>query len=168
MDGSEFLERRHRDWRWRGRTVAGACGVDAVGPWLGTAERVEISTAGLSIAGRYILVACKHLLDGERDRICDAALLYLAREQRRPVSRTIFCVRTVSETRWNLGQTMWFMGPPGDTSCLRVVVDPTCVGGFRCASAHAAGIYFQACSFKHSDISPCKWSQQFTGRRGST
>ena len=24
---------------------------------------------------------------------------------------------------------------------------------------------FQACSFNHSDISPCKWNQQFTGRR---
>ena len=29
-----------------------------------------------------------------------------------------------------------------------------CVGAFRCASARAAGIYFQACAFNHSDISP--------------
>jgi hypothetical protein len=29
-----------------------------------------------------------------------------------------------------------------------------CVGGFRCASARASGINFQACSFNHSDISP--------------
>ena len=117
MDGSEFLQRRRRDWRCRGRTVAGACGVDAVGPWLGPAERAEISTAGLSIAGRYTLVACKHLLDRERDRICDAALLYLARDHRRPVSRRIFCVRTVSDTRWNLGQTTWFTGHPETLPC---------------------------------------------------
>jgi hypothetical protein len=40
---------------------------------------------------------------------------------------------------------------------LQKVVDGECVGAFRCASARAAGIYFQACSFNHSDISPCKF-----------
>jgi hypothetical protein len=29
-----------------------------------------------------------------------------------------------------------------------------CVGGMRCASARVSGIFFQACSFNHSDISP--------------
>ena len=32
---------------------------DAIGPWLGAAAHVEISTAGLEVANRYILVACK-------------------------------------------------------------------------------------------------------------
>src|SRR6478752_7691003 len=31
----------------------------------------------------------------------------------------------------------------------------------RVSPTHA----FQACSFNHSDISPLKWNQQFTGRR---
>jgi hypothetical protein len=34
-------------------------GVDAVGPWLGAAARVEIAAADRSTAGRYTLVACK-------------------------------------------------------------------------------------------------------------
>jgi hypothetical protein len=34
-------------------------GADVVGPWLGAASRVEIAAAGLSVAGRYTLVACK-------------------------------------------------------------------------------------------------------------
>jgi hypothetical protein len=29
------------------------------------------------------------------------------------------------------------------------VVNGECVGGCRCASARAAGVYFQACSFNH-------------------
>ena len=37
---------------------------------------------------------------------------------------------------------------------LREVVELDCVGGFRCASGRASEIYFQACSFNHSDISP--------------
>src|SRR4029453_11721139 len=49
---------------------------------------------------------------------------------------------------------------------LREVVDQNCVGGISCASARAPGVNFQACSFNHSDISPCKWNQQFTGGRG--
>lgn len=32
---------------------------DPVGPWLGTAARIEMAAAGLSVAGRYVLVACK-------------------------------------------------------------------------------------------------------------
>jgi hypothetical protein len=39
---------------------------------------------------------------------------------------------------------------------LREVVDRECVGGFRCASARASGINFQACSIDRSDISPFK------------
>jgi hypothetical protein len=38
---------------------------------------------------------------------------------------------------------------------------------FRYHSMELAGIVFQACSFNHSDISPFKWNQQFTGRRRS-
>ena len=37
---------------------------------------------------------------------------------------------------------------------------------FRYHSVSVAGFAFQACSFNHSDISPCKWNQQFTGRAG--
>jgi len=33
--------------------------------------------------------------------------------------------------------------------------------------AAITGIAFPACSFNHSDISPFKWNQQFTGREGS-
>jgi hypothetical protein len=39
-------------------TAESTRGVDAVGPWLGAAARVQISTAGLEVSGRYIL-ACK-------------------------------------------------------------------------------------------------------------
>src|SRR5690349_17822632 len=39
---------------------------------------------------------------------------------------------------------------------LREVVDRACVGGISYASARAAGVNFQACSFNHSDISPFK------------
>ena len=46
-------------WQCRSWTLEASNGVDAVAPWLGTAERVEISTAGLDVANRYILVACK-------------------------------------------------------------------------------------------------------------
>ena len=46
-------------WQCRSWTLDSKEGVDAIGPWLGTAARVEISAAGLSIAGRYTLVACK-------------------------------------------------------------------------------------------------------------
>jgi len=46
-------------WQCRSWTLESKDGVDAIGPWLGTAERVEISTAGLDVAWRYVLVACK-------------------------------------------------------------------------------------------------------------
>jgi hypothetical protein len=46
---------------------------------------------------------------------------------------------------------------------LREVVDRNYVGGIRCASARAAGVNFQACSFNHSDISPFEQNQQFSG-----
>jgi hypothetical protein len=44
----------------------------------------------------------------------------------------------------------------GDTlmhTIVAEVVDGECVGARRCASARAAGIYFQACSFNQSNIS---------------
>ena len=34
---------------------------------------------------------------------------------------------------------------------------------FQQHSVSVAGINFQACSFNHSDISPFKWNQQFSG-----
>ena len=37
---------------------------------------------------------------------------------------------------------------------------------FSCSSVSIARFAFQACSFNHSDISPFKWNQQFTGGRG--
>ena len=46
-------------WKCRSWTLESSNGVDAVAPWLGSAERVQISTAGLDVANRYILVACK-------------------------------------------------------------------------------------------------------------
>jgi hypothetical protein len=52
-----------------------------------------------------------------------------------------------------------------DAHRLRELVDWKWVGGIWCASARADGINFQACSFNHSDISPFKWNQQFTGGR---
>lgn len=53
-----------RSWMLGDRTAAASDRVstdaaDVVGPWLGTAARVEIATTGLEIAGRYTLVACK-------------------------------------------------------------------------------------------------------------
>jgi hypothetical protein len=38
---------------------------------------------------------------------------------------------------------------------------------FQSDFVRVAQIAFQACSFNHSDISPFKWNQQFTGRRRS-
>jgi hypothetical protein len=34
-------------------------------------------------------------------------------------------------------------------------------------SVSIAGVVFQACSFNHSDISRCKWNQQFSGGAAS-
>jgi hypothetical protein len=46
-------------WQCRSWTLEAKDGVDAIGPWLAAATQVEISTAGLEVAGRYVLVACK-------------------------------------------------------------------------------------------------------------
>ena len=46
-------------WQCRAWTMESKGGAEAVGPWLGTAARVEISTAGIEYNGRYALVACK-------------------------------------------------------------------------------------------------------------
>jgi hypothetical protein len=46
-------------WQCRSWMLESKESADVVGPWLGAAERVEISAAGLSIAGRYTVVACK-------------------------------------------------------------------------------------------------------------
>jgi hypothetical protein len=46
-------------WQCRSWTLESKEGADAVGPWLGTAHNVELSTAGVEIGGRYALVACK-------------------------------------------------------------------------------------------------------------
>src|SRR5688572_900372 len=67
---------------------------------------------------------------------------------------TEFCVRTVSHAPRNHGQTPSFTGTRRRILMLLEVVDRECVGAFRCASARASGINFQACSFNHSDISP--------------
>ena len=69
-----------------------------------------------------------------------------------------FCVRTVSHTRGNPGQTPSVTGTPRRVSMLGQIVDRKCVGGIWCASARARGINFQACSFNHSDISPFRIS----------
>jgi hypothetical protein len=46
-------------WQCRTWTLESTDNADPIGPWLGTAARVEIATAGLAIAGRYALVACR-------------------------------------------------------------------------------------------------------------
>jgi hypothetical protein len=46
-------------WQCRSWTLDLKEGADAVGPWLGTAQNVELSTAGVDIGGRYALLACK-------------------------------------------------------------------------------------------------------------
>ena len=46
-------------WQCRSWTLESKESADVVEPWLGTSARVEIAAAGLSIAGRYTLVACK-------------------------------------------------------------------------------------------------------------
>ena len=55
----EYIVSAQARWQCRSWTLEASQGVDAVAPWLGTAEHVEISTAGLDIANRYVLVACK-------------------------------------------------------------------------------------------------------------
>jgi hypothetical protein len=64
------------------------------------------------------------------------------------------CVRTVSDALRNPDRIPSLTGTRRCTSMLREVVDRERVGASRCASARGAGIYFQACSFNHSDISP--------------
>src|SRR2546425_10268678 len=70
------------------------------------------------------------------------------------LNRKRVCVRTVSHTAGNPGQTPSFTGTRRCTSMLQEVLDENCVGGFCCASLRVSGIDFQACSFNHSDISP--------------
>jgi hypothetical protein len=71
-----------------------------------------------------------------------------------PRSDNQFCVRTVSHTPANPGQTPRFTGRRGFTSLWREVVDGECVGACRCASARASGFNFQACLIDRSSISP--------------
>jgi hypothetical protein len=60
------------------------------------------------------------------------------------------CVRYPLKPRSNTG----IYGDTPRHIVVAEVVDGECVGAFRCASARASGINFQACSFNHSDISP--------------
>lgn len=46
-------------WQCRSWTLESEESGDPIGPWLGSAAHVEIASAGLAIAGRYALVACK-------------------------------------------------------------------------------------------------------------
>ena len=46
-------------WQCRAWSQESKESADAVGPWLGTAARVEIAAAGLSVGGWHVLVACK-------------------------------------------------------------------------------------------------------------
>ena len=46
-------------WQCRSWTVQATEGAEAVGPWLGGAAQVEISTTTIEMNGRYVLVACK-------------------------------------------------------------------------------------------------------------
>ena len=69
-------------------------------------------------------------------------------------SETKRCVRTVSHASRNPGATPSLTRTHRGTSLLREVVDQNCVGRISYASARVSGIYFQACSFNHSDISP--------------
>jgi hypothetical protein len=46
-------------WQCRSWALESKEGADVVGPWLGGAAHVEISTASLANSGRYALVACK-------------------------------------------------------------------------------------------------------------
>ncbi len=46
-------------WQCRSFTRESKESADAIGTWLGAAARVEIAAAGLSVAERYVLVACK-------------------------------------------------------------------------------------------------------------
>jgi hypothetical protein len=59
-------------------------------------------------------------------------------------------------------------GTPRSTSLLREVVEGNCVDAFRFALMCAAGIDFQACSFKRSHICPRQFSgpQRLDGRHG--
>ena len=56
---SEPVVSAQAGWQCRSWTLESKESADVVGPWLGAAARVEIAAAGLSIAGRYTLVACK-------------------------------------------------------------------------------------------------------------
>ena len=63
------------------------------------------------------------------------------------------CVRTVSDAPRTRGKQDGLARTLRYTSVLREVADSNCVDACPCASARAEGIYFQACSFSHSDIS---------------
>src|SRR4051812_30037785 len=66
---------------------------------------------------------------------------------------SVLCQNCVTYTPKPWVNTMIY-GTPRRTSVLREVIDGKRVGGIWCASARAAGVNFQACSFNHSDISP--------------
>jgi hypothetical protein len=46
-------------WVCRSWTLESGEGVGALAPFLGASPRVELTAAGLDIAGRYVLVACR-------------------------------------------------------------------------------------------------------------
>jgi hypothetical protein len=55
----EHLVSAQAGWQCRSFTRESKESADPVGPWLGAAARVEIAAASLSVAERYVLVACK-------------------------------------------------------------------------------------------------------------
>ena len=78
----------------------------------------------------------------------------LVRDEVAPLSDNQRCVRTVSDGPVNLAQVSSRTDAHPSVSLCGQAVEGVGVDASRCASLSAAGIYFQACSFNHSDISP--------------
>jgi hypothetical protein len=72
----------------------------------------------------------------------------------RGVSDRRCCVRNVSDEGQNATRTWSLMDAHRGTSVRGEVIGGMRLDVFPCSSLSAAGIYFQACSFNHSDISP--------------
>jgi hypothetical protein len=57
--GQESVVSAQTGWQCRSWALEEKESPDAIGSWLGSSARVEIAAAGLAVAGRYALVACK-------------------------------------------------------------------------------------------------------------
>ena len=91
-----------------------------------------------------------------------------------PSNTTAYANKSLQELCRNCVRPPWKPGRTGTNTAShrgafgsRNPLTWLCVAVLRRRSVSVAGSTFQACSFNHSDISPFKWNQQFSGGRRS-